>query len=238
MLNIKKHNPVYAMNDKSEFYDTLASNPRLFAVTIGRTFGSGGRLLGNMLAKKLGIDYYDKELLSDAARKANMSPEFFERRDERFPNYISGSIGFNFGMNPAGWYGSNAISDDSVYRAQSDFIREAAMRGPCVIVGRTADYVLRDHPRLISVFVNAPEDECIRRITSRGDALGVDQARSLARRTNKLRANYYNFYTDKQWGNASTYDICIDSSKLSPVQIVDILSLYVRMRVGDIAESL
>ena len=88
------------------------------------------------------------------------------------------------------------------------------------------------------MFVNAPEDECIRRITSRGDALGADQARSLARRTNKLRANYYNFYTDKQWGNASTYDICIDSSKLSPEQIVDILSLYVRMRVGDIAESL
>lgn len=209
---------------------------RNYVITIGRSFGSGGRIIGQMLASRLGIDYYDKQLLLDAARRSNMDPRVFEKRDERFPNYISGTIGYTFGLSPSHWYNaSNALSDDSVYRAQSDFIIEAARRGPCVIVGRSADYILRDNPNLIRIFISASEESCARRIVERGDASTLHAARSLARKTNKLRASYYNFYTDKEWGCAASYDLCVDSSVLSPDLVVDLIAGYVRMRVGDMA---
>lgn len=210
-------------------------NPRNYVVTIGRSFGSGGRVLGRMLAERLGIDYYDKELLLDAARRSNMDPRVFEKRDERFPNYISGTIGYTFGLSPSHWYNaSNAVSDDSVYRAQSDYILDAASRSSCVIVGRSADYVLRNHPRLVRVFISADEDACARRIVERGDAPTHTAAKNLARKNNKLRANYYNFYTDKEWGAAASYDLCIDSSRLTPEQVVELVAQYVKMRVGDV----
>lgn len=212
------------------------NSPRNYVITIGRSFGSGGRVIGRMLAARLGIDYYDKELLLDAARRSNMDPRVFEKRDERFPNYISGTIGYTFGLSPSHWYNaSNALSDDSVYRAQSDFILEAADRGPCVIVGRSADYILRRHPNLIRVFITADEDACAERIVERGDAPDMHAAKSLARKTNKLRANYYNFYTDKEWGVASSYDLCVDSSTLAPELVVELIVQYVKMRIGDMA---
>ncbi len=139
-------------------------------VTIGRQFGSGGRELGRKLADRLGARYYDKELLREAARRAGMSEEFFERRDERFPSFINGVFSFAFGYNSVNCYsGSTSISDDSIYRAQSDFIHSLADGEDCVIVGRTADYVLRDHPRVVNVFVHAPEDVCVERIMRRGE---------------------------------------------------------------------
>ena len=116
-------------------------------ITIGRQFGSGGRELGRTLADAFGFRYYDKELLSEAAKRAGMSPEFFERNDERAPSFINGIFSFSLGLAPSNIYaGSTAISDDSLYRAQSDFIHSLADESPCVIVGRSADYVLRDHP--------------------------------------------------------------------------------------------
>ncbi len=224
------------MKSSDQTFAPAGDNPRNYVVTIGRTFGSGGRVLGRMLATRLGIDYYDKELLLEAARRSNMDPRVFEKRDERFPSYISGTIGYTFGLSPSHWYNaSSALSDDSVYRAQSDFMIEAAGRGSCVIVGRSADYVLRNHPCLLSVFITSSEEACAARIVERGDAPTVAAAKSLARRNNKLRASYYNFYTDKEWGAASSYDLCIDSSKLSPEDAVGLIAQYVKMRVGDMA---
>lgn len=215
----------------------LDLNPRNYAITIGRSFGSGGRVIGHRLAEALGIDYYDKELLHDAAERSNMDPHIFEKRDERFPNYISGTLGFTFGLSPAMWYNhSTAISDDSVYRAQSDFIIEAARRGACVIVGRSADYVLRDHPRLIKIFLTCSDDARCRRIINRGDATTREAALALARKTDKIRANYYNFYTDKEWGTAASYDLCIDTSGLPAEAVVEILKHYVSLRLGDIIQ--
>jgi len=224
------------MKSSDQTFAPHGDNPRNYVVTIGRTFGSGGRVLGRMLASRLGIDYYDKELLLEAARRSNMDPRVFEKRDERFPSYISGTIGYTFGLSPSHWYNaSSALSDDSVYRAQSDFMIEAASRGSCVIVGRSADYVLRNHPYLVSVFITSSEEACAARIVERGDAPTLAAARSLARRNNKLRASFYNFYTDKEWGAASSYDLCIDSSKLLPEDAVGLIAQYVKMRVGDMA---
>lgn len=150
-----------------------------FVITIGRQFGSGGRELGKKLADKLGIRYYDKELLCEAAKNAGVSEEFFEKSDEKFPRFFSGLFSFTMGYNPYTLYsGSTSISDDSLYKAQSDFIRSVADKESCVIVGRSADYVLRDHPRCVNVFVHAPVEECVKRIMGRGDKPTEEKARA------------------------------------------------------------
>lgn len=129
--------------------------PSHYVITIGRSFGSGGRALGHRLAKRLNIDYYDKELLSEAATHAGLDEALFAKNDERAPGFLSGILPMSMGYNALAWYaGPNTASSEGVYSAQSDFIRHVAEQGPCVIVGRTADYILRDFPGLsISSFM-------------------------------------------------------------------------------------
>ncbi|MBO4943878.1 MAG: cytidylate kinase-like family protein [Muribaculaceae bacterium] len=202
-------------------------------ITVGRQFGSGGRELGKLLADTFGMKYYDKELLADAARRAGLDPRFFEKSDERVPSFLDGLFAFSHGMSPMSMYvGSTSISDDSIYRAQSDFIEELAQRESCVIVGRTADYVLRDHPRVVSVFVHAPAEVCGRRIMSREPSLTLEKAIAKHHKINKLRSNYYNFYTDKEWGQAGSYDLTIDTSKLPMDAVVGVIRAYIEARFG------
>ena len=203
-------------------------------ITIGRQFGSGGRELGKKLADAFGYKYYDKELLSEAAKKAGMDPGFFERNDERAPSFINGIFSFALGLTPNNIYtGSTSISDDSLYRAQSDFIQSLAEQGPCVIVGRSADYVLRDNPRTVNLFVHAPMDNCIDRIISREPNLSRDKAKARAEKVNRLRSNYYNFYTDKTWGAANSYHLSLDTSLLSMDDITEIVREYIIRRFKD-----
>lgn len=204
-------------------------------VTIGRQFGSGGRELGRKLSKRLGFKYYDKELLSEAARQAGVDEYFFKLNDERFPPFLNGIFSFAFGLNNVNCYtGSTSISDDSLYRAQSDFIHSLADKENCVIVGRTSDYVLRDHERLVNLFVHAPMESCVKRIMGRAEEqLTPDKARAKATKVNKLRANYYNFYTDKTWGAAQSYDISLDTSLLPMDEIVEIVVDYICRRFPD-----
>lgn len=209
------------------------SSNKMPVITIGRQFGSGGRELGIKLAEAFGLPYYDKELLTEAARKAGVATEFFERSDERKPKFLDGIFAFAPGLNPMSIFaGSSNISDDSLFRAQSDFIRQLADTQPCVIVGRSADYVLRDHDRCLNLFVHAPVDECARRIMSRDPGMTLEKAKAKAARINKLRAGYYNFYTDKTWGAASSYDLCLDTSLMSMDHIVALVAEYIRRRFG------
>lgn len=203
-----------------------------FVITIGRQMGSGGRDLGRSLADRLGIDFYDKKLLLDAARKSGLVPEIFERDDERTPSVLSGAFGAGFGSMFASGFTSGYVGDDAVYRAQSDVIRELGTTKSCVIVGRTADYVLRDHPRCINLFIHAPEEECVRRLLSRGDKASESDARAMVRKINKLRASYYNFYTDRIWGAASTYDLTVNSALMTMDALTGLLADYVRARLG------
>lgn len=199
-----------------------------YVITIGRQFGSGGREFGRKLAQKLGIGFYDRELLMVAARKAGMGEEFFERNDERTPSFLSGLMSFNHGVKPTTLYwGSNSISDDSLYRSLTDIMIGLAKDGPCVIVGRTADYVLRDYDNVFNIFVHAPEEECVKRILRRGDVENEKKALEKLKRTNKLRAAFYNFYTDKRWGHADSYHLSIDSSILPMDAWVEIASQIV-----------
>ncbi len=200
-------------------------------ITIGRQFGSGGRELGRLLAERLGYDFYDKELLLEAAKKNGLSPEFFKNSDERFPRFLGGSVSFAMGCSPYTIFsGPSSISDEAINRALNDVIVSLGKKGRCIIVGRTADYVLRDHPNLVSIFVHAPLDECVKRIMKRGDSLTPQQAAAMATKTNKLRAGYYNFYTDKTWGHADTYHLCVDSSLMPMEDLADTIADYIKRR--------
>lgn len=202
-----------------------------FVITIGRQFGSGGRELGKLLASTFGIEYYDKELLQEAAKQAGMSPEFFAQSDERAPSFLIGMFAIGTGYNPASCYScSSSLTGDSVYCAQSEFIRKIAEEKSCVIVGRSADYVLREHPCCLKIFVHSSEEDCIARIMRRGDKPTPEQARTIAHKTNKLRANYYNFYTDKKWGDATSYDLTLNTSLLKMEDAVAIIAEYIRRR--------
>lgn len=205
--------------------------PDRYVITIGRRMGSGGRVVGRMLAERLGIAFYDKELLFDAARRSGLCPEVFERNDERRPHFITGLFSFNMGLGPVSTYTTSTISDDSLYKAQCDFIHEIATQRPCVIVGRTADYVLRDMPNVVNIFVHADIDDCARRIAEREPTLNFEQARRLAEKTNKLRAGFYNFYTDKKWGDSSGYDMTFNSSVIKLEDIVTLIIDYLKIRL-------
>lgn len=190
-------------------------NDKTYVITIGRQFGCGGREIGQLIAKGLGVAYYDKELLSEAAKSSGVNEDFFEAADERSPRFFSSLWSFNLGYNTGAYFiGDTPLSDDSIYRAQSEVMTQLADRGPCVIVGRTADYLLRDHCKVVSVFVHSSIEDRVQRIMSRGDAKTEKEAREKAEKKNKLRAEYYNFYTDKKWGDAASYDLSIDASLL------------------------
>jgi len=208
-------------------------NKSNFVITIGRQFGSGGRELGKMLAERFGIGYYDKELLADAAKKAGMSAEVFERHDERMPSLMGSSLSFSMGYGQLPWYNGTAMMTDSIYNALSDVMHSLADNGPCVIVGRSADYVLRRHPvARVSLFVHAPIEVRVKRILRRADQTQEKAARTLAEKTDKLRAAYYNFYTDKRWGDAQSYDLTFDSSSMPMEDICDLIAFYIRRRFG------
>ena len=190
-------------------------NDKTYVIAIGRQFGCGGREIGQLIATGLGVAYYDKELLSEAAKSSGVNEDFFEAADERSPRFFSSLWSFNLGYNTGAYFiGDTPLSDDSICRAQSEVMTQLADRGPCVIVGRTADYLLRDHCKVVSVFVHSSIEDRVQRIMSRGDAKTEKEAREKAEKKNKLRAEYYNFYTDKKWGDAASYDLSIDASLL------------------------
>ena len=200
--------------------------PDRYVITIGRTFGSGGRALGRLISERLGISFYDKELLVKAAQKAGY------KNDERAPRIVGAIIPFSMGFYPMSWLGDNVNTSDGIYKAQSDFIHELADSEPCVIVGRSADYILRDRPNIVNVFVHAPATDCAKRIIERLESATETEATALARKSNKLRANFYNFYTDKRWGDASSYHLCIDSSSMPLEEIADFVIEYTRRKLG------
>lgn len=212
--------------------------PERYVITIGRSFGSGGRELGRLIAEKLGISFYDKMLLVKAAEKAGLRPEYMAHNDEKAPSFFGVTspfgLGFYSGGGVSGWISDPGASNaERIYQAQSDFMHELAASEPCVIVGRSADYILRDVDNIVNIFVHAPMDECVARIIKRTEGLNAGQARALAEKTNKLRSNFYNFYTDRRWGCAETYDLCLDSSKLPMEELAELVIDYARRRFAN-----
>ena len=204
-----------------------------YVITIGRQYGSGGREIGRLVADALGIKYYDKELLMESSKASGVKPEVFEAADERTPSFFSNIWSFNLGFNTGSYLlGSSPISDEKIYAAQSNVMKTLAQNSSCLIVGRSADYVLRNHPGLISIFIHSSIEDRILRIMNRRGINSAEKAREIAEKKDKLRASYYNFYTDKVWGDAAGYDLSIDSSKLPADAVADFIVSYVKARLA------
>lgn len=183
-------------------------------VNIGRQFGSGGREIGQMLARDLNIRFLDKELISLAAEKSGLCKEFFERADEKPSNAFTTIFSMRFPFVSEGTIpGYNCLSNDALFKVQSEVIRELALQEECLFVGRCADYVLRDHPGCINIFICAPKKIRIERIMQQNN-LSREKAEELINKTDERRAEYYNYYSSKTWGEAKSYHLCIDSSIL------------------------
>lgn len=202
-----------------------------FLIVIGREYGSGGRRIGKMLAEALGVSFYDKTLLSKASEKLGYSPEIFANKDEKRPSLIRSILSFTYGANTANIDGA-PMSDEKIYEYQSRVIREICNEESCVIVGRTADYIMREHPGLISIFLHAPIIHRIESIKSRGETDDDRRARELAESADRSREEFYNYYTNSNsWGKANNYDVTLDTSKLSDDSIVEIIKGIVKERI-------
>nr|WP_316614590.1 cytidylate kinase-like family protein [uncultured Ruminococcus sp.] len=201
-----------------------------YVITIGRQFGSGGRSIAEKLSKKLGVKFYDKELISIAAKESGISPEVFEGVDEKAANSLLYSL--SMGMYSFG-SGFPTMGDlpvnDKLYLLQHKIIKEIAEKENCVIVGRCADYVLRDNPKCVSIFIYA--DMAYRKEQSiKKHGIDPAHAEHIINKTDKNRANYYSFYSGQKWGQAENFDLCIDSSKLDEDKIVELIAEYIKMR--------
>ncbi|MCL2408884.1 MAG: cytidylate kinase-like family protein [Oscillospiraceae bacterium] len=180
-----------------------------YIITISREYGSGGRHVGEILAKELGIPFYDKEILHMSAEKSGMSADFLERRDEVIQNTFLHNLMHATYPNIEAYYETPIT--DKVFQAQSAVIREIAAQGSCVIVGRCADYILRDNPALVTVFVRATIEDRVRQATAHYD-MPLDKPIERIKKIDKQRANYYKYYTTRQWGNMSNFDLVINTS--------------------------
>lgn len=192
--------------------------------TIGREFGSMGLVVGEKLAERLGIKYYDKELLQQAAKESGFCEEIFENHDEKPSNSFLYSLVMD--TYSAGNYAATPFLDmplnHKVFLAQFDTIKNIAAKESCVIVGRCADYALANHPNVINIFVRADLEDRIKIVSKRLD-LTENKAKDLILKNDKQRASYYNYYTSKKWGDTSSYDLTINTSKISVENAVDLI---------------
>jgi cytidylate kinase len=190
-------------------------------VSLGREFGAGGRSVGKKLAERLGIAYYDKELIVEAAKEFGFAPELFEKSDETSSS-VSGNVLQWMSDWMDGLYSRNFLSQDSLFEMQSATIRKIASERSCVILGRCSDYVLRDNPNCVSVFLHSTEDDRAQRIIERSE-MTKEEAMKLMGVEDKRRASYYNFYSNKTWGMASTYHLSVNVASLGDEGVVDFI---------------
>lgn len=198
-------------------------------ITIGRQFGSGGREIGLKLSERLGIKFYDKELLNEAARESGLSREVIEQFDERPVNSLlySLSMGLVQGTHPTALNESTSL-ESQIYMAQFNAIRRIADTEDCIIIGRCADYVLRDVPDVMSVFIHAPIESRTRRIAKLYE-LDRDKAKKLIDKKDKVRSSYYNFYSDRRWGASTSYSLTLDSSKTGIDGAAELIEAYTKI---------
>ena len=197
-------------------------------ITIGRQFGSGGKEIGIRVAKELGIPFYDKELLSEAARTSGLCEKIVENFDER-PKSMLYSIAMDSYSLALPGVGVSESLEQQVYLATFNTIRRIAEEGPCVMIGRCADYVLQDNPNHLSLFIHAPMEARIQRVCQRQN-LTEEKARQLITKTDKRRAAYYEYYSSKRWGALDSYHFCMDSSHLGMSGTVELIRTLVEQR--------
>lgn len=192
-------------------------------ITIGRQYGSGGREIGRKLALRLGIPFYDRELISRAAKKSGFSEDLFEQLDERATNSLL------YSLTMFGSTGLNGMSlTDQLFLAQANIIREIADSGPAVLVGRCADHVLREYENRFDFFITGSVDDRLQRIQTHDDyELSGKSPRAALEKMDKQRSTYYNYYTGKVWGKSDHYDLCINAGRLGVENSIEVILAYV-----------
>ncbi len=200
-------------------------------ITIGRECGSAGRLIGQKLAERLGVKCYDKELLTLAAKESGLCEELFHNHDEKPTNSFLYSLVMDTysvgGFNASGYM--DMPLNHKVFLAQFDSIKRLAERESCVIVGRCADYALADYPNVVSVFIRGDQADKIRHLAAKYN-VSEDKAKDVMNRTDKSRASYYNYYSNKRWGSSKSYDLCVNSSVLGYDGTVDVILKFAEVK--------
>ena len=203
-------------------------NSQHIIICVGRQLGSGGHDIARMLAMDFNAKYYDRELLNLAAKESGFSEKVFEQNDEQ-KGFFKSLFNMQTPQFSGGIYRSN-ISQESLFQFQSDAIRKAASEGNCVFVGRCADYVLRDMPNVIRIFITASMRYRIDQILAHRE-MTPQQAKRVIVQAESHRASYYNYYTGKKWGAAESYDLCIDSSILGLVETEKLIAEFIRRKL-------
>ena len=201
-------------------------------ITIGRQAGSGGKKIGELLAKEFGIKCYDKELLAAAAKNSGICQELFESHDERPTNSFLYSLVMD--TYSLGYTSSSYLDmpiNHKIFLAQFDAIKQIAENESCVIIGRCADYALAEHKNLLTVFINADEEDRIVRIAET-QSISEDKAKDLMIKIDKKRSSYYNYYSNKHWSDSKSYDLCINSSRLGLEGCVKLIKNYIDIKEG------
>lgn len=206
-------------------------------VTIGRQYGSGGTMIGKKLAEALGISFYNREIIEMAAKKSGMSQEIFEKIDETAASSLLYSIATGAYM--FGNYVSPQVDlpiNDKLFIIQSEIIKSVAARESCVIVGRCADYILKDREDVINLFIHA--DKKIRKQRAIDEyGISANKADGYISKVDKKRNAYYNYYTGEKWGNSSNYDLCLDSGVLGIERCVYMIKAYIEQRTDALKEK-
>lgn len=200
-------------------------------ITIGRQCGSGGHTIGKLLSQRLGLPFYDKKIVEMVAAKTKLSPDFIRSHGEYFHG---GSIGhiIGYGTRFNGPMKTGSALTDQLHQAQTEIILEVAGEGPCVIVGRCADYILRSKFPTLNVFIHSEMPYKVDRSVEE-HGLDRERAASILTRRDKARAHHYRFYTDQKWGDVRNYDLCLDSGRLGVENCVALIAgTYERLRSG------
>ena len=199
-------------------------------ITLGRQFGSGGRAVGKKLAEDLGIPYYDKEILSRAAKESGICESLFENHDEKpTSSFLYSLVMDTYSVGYAAMGMQEMPMSQKVFLAQFETIRKIASEGPCVIVGRCADYALEEMENVVSVFIQAPLEKRVARVAEY-EKMNQAAAKKMTLQNDKKRASYYNYYSNKKWGDAATYDLCINTGKVGIYGAAELIKNYVIMK--------
>ncbi|MBO5568377.1 MAG: cytidylate kinase-like family protein [Clostridia bacterium] len=202
-------------------------------ITIARSYGSGGRKMGKLLANELGYDYYDREILRIASDESGISEELFAKADEsaaRLPLFRIARQVYSGEVIPPD--SDDFISNENLFRYQAKIIRELAATRNCVIVGRCANYILRGRDNVINVYVTAPVVDCVRRVMET-DGLDLEEAEKKIRKTDKRRADYFRYFTGRQWQDAGLYDLCLNTGHMSEQKCLSVVKAYMDARFSD-----
>lgn len=207
-------------------------------VTIARHFGSGGKTIGEMLANDLGINWYERDIIKMASEDSGISEALFNQADEKLKR-----TPLFFGKTKAEYKGKlispksdDFVSDQNLFNYQAKIIRELADKESCVIIGRAADYVLKDYPNVVRVFVHASKEYCIQQAKERASYIGRDYDKFIEK-TDKFRGDYYRYYTGQEWTDARNYDLCLNSERLGFEGTMEAIKDYIVRRFGALPEG-